>query len=84
VQKNRKDEQGVRLPIRTDRFFVVNSSWFFTTREGTSIGPYTTKEEAYNGLIDFIDFIEKAEPMLLRRFIDTLTDPSYAERSKAD
>ena len=68
---NRQGEAG-KIPIRTDRFFAVNSSWYFTTREGGSIGPYKSKIDAKSGLTDFVAFIKNAEPTLLQSFLSTL------------
>lgn len=58
--------------FRSDRFFCVNSSWYFATREGVSIGPFSTKAEAQRGLIDFLDFVEKANPELITAFLNSL------------
>lgn len=44
--------------MRTDRFFAVNSSWYFASREGPAIGPYQNKKDALQGLSDFIEFME--------------------------
>ena len=60
------------VPLRSDRFFAVNHDWFFTTREGVDIGPFATKQDAYNGLIDFIDFVERADPTLLDQFLNNM------------
>lgn len=67
-----RNGENAAVPLRTDRFFAVNSSWFFTTREGVDIGPFATKEDAYNGLIDFIDFVERADPNLLNQFFNNM------------
>lgn len=42
---NRKGESGP-VPYRTGRFFVVDSVWYFTTREGLDHGPFPTREKA--------------------------------------
>ena len=42
---NRKGE-SCRLPYRTGRFFVVDSEWYYTTRECMEHGPFPTREEA--------------------------------------
>jgi len=42
---HRKGESGP-IPYRTGRFFVVDSEWYFTTREGLDHGPFPTKEKA--------------------------------------
>lgn len=71
MQNNRKGENGP-APMRTDRFFAVKSSWYFATREGASIGPFDNKDEAAQGLSDFIDFIALAEPQMLSSFYASL------------
>ena len=45
MQRHRKGESD-NIPYRTGRFFVVDSKWFFTTREGIEHGPFLTKEKA--------------------------------------
>ena len=68
---HRGSERGA-VPMRTDRFFAVNSSWYFATREGASIGPFSDKVEAQHGLTDFLDFIQLAEPRVLSTFYSSL------------
>ena len=55
-QTVRKNEIG-RAPMRCDRFFAVNSSWYFSTRENFDIGPYQTKDEAKQGLSEFLEYM---------------------------
>lgn len=57
INVNRKNEQGSNIPTRSDRFFAVNSQWYFSTREGVSIGPYSDKKEATAGLSLFIEYV---------------------------
>lgn len=72
----RTGEEDKQVPLRTDRFFAVNSSWYFVTREGISIGPFLTKTDAMNALADFIDFVKIAGPELLNQFFpNLLPDP---------
>jgi hypothetical protein len=71
----RTGEIGI-VPMRTDRFFAINSAWFFATREGASIGPYENKSEAHEGLADFLDFIRLANPPLLSTFYSSLNKRS--------
>ena len=44
MHANRIGENGP-VPMRTDRFFAVNSAWYFATREGASIGPFDSKDD---------------------------------------
>ena len=32
--------------FRTNRYFMQNNGWFFSTREGNAKGPYETREQA--------------------------------------
>ena len=64
--------EGTTPPMRTDRFFSVNSTWYFATREGASIGPFNNKGDAAQGLRDFVDFIALAEPRVLSSFYASL------------
>ena len=64
------------VPMRTDRFFAVNSAWYFATREGASIGPFENKNDAQRGLGDFVDFIKLAEPRVLTSFYASLHSTS--------
>lgn len=64
--------------FRSDRFFCVNSRWYFHTRERAVIGPFDTKVEAQHALIDFIDFVEKAEPSLVTAFLNHIRSDSSA------
>lgn len=69
---SRAGEMTDKIPLRTDRFFAVNASWFFTTREGSAIGPFDSKNEAKNGLADFIEFIQNAEENIRKSFVSSL------------
>jgi hypothetical protein len=71
MAEKRNGELGA-VPMRTDRFFAVNSAWYFATREGASVGPFEDKAEALGGLADFLDFIQLAEPRVLSTFYASL------------
>ena len=76
LMSTRSGEKDVKLPLRTDRFFAVYSAWYFTTREGAAIGPFESKQEAQSGLLDFIEFIQKAESSIRNTFISSLVAAS--------
>jgi hypothetical protein len=76
LMSTRSGEKDVKLPLRTDRFFAVYSAWYFTTREGAAIGPFESKQEAQSGLLDFIEFIQKAEGSIRNTFISSLVAAS--------
>jgi Domain of unknown function (DUF6316) len=73
MMPDRRDGELGGVPMRTDRFFAVNSAWYFATREGASIGPFESKFDAQRGLTDFVDFIQLAEPRVLSSFYSTLS-----------
>lgn len=71
IDHNRVGEKG-SLPSRTNRFFSAQGKWFFSTREGTPIGPFNNKHAAKKGLGDFIEFMSLAEPKTLSKLHDAL------------
>lgn len=58
------NRQGEDLPIpnRAERFFQLNNDWFFATREGAMVGPFSTRESASTALTDYLDFIRLSKP----------------------
>lgn len=71
MRDNRAGEIG-NIPVRTDRFFAAQGEWFFSTREGLPIGPFEDKQDAQQGLGDFIEFMTLAEPKTLSRLYAAL------------
>ncbi len=67
------ESQNNHHHIRTDRFFSAQGEWFFSTREGSPIGPFENKDHAREGLTDFIEFMSLAEPKTLSRLHEALT-----------
>ncbi|WP_240472816.1 DUF6316 family protein [Dasania marina] len=67
-----EDVYGAPVPVRTDRFFAAQGAWYFSTREGSSIGPFDDKNEARRGLNDFIEFMTLAEPRTLDKLHNAL------------
>ncbi len=45
--------------FRSNRFFKVETQWYFTTRENLNVGPFVTKKDAVDGLDLFINCIEE-------------------------
>lgn len=60
----RKGEQ-VLPPDRSDRVFQKDEFWYFHTREGVKIGPFSSKELAIRGADDYVGFAIDADPKLL-------------------
>lgn len=53
-QRNRHGEQGA-IPFRTGRFYCVDSEWWFAIRRGPDQGPYSTKTQAKQSLIEYLN-----------------------------
>ena len=68
---NREGELGT-VPMRSDRFFAAQGQWFFSTREGTVIGPFDEKQNAQQGLNDFLEFMQLANSKTLSSFYNSL------------
>ncbi len=51
---HRKDDEVEKTRYRSNRFFVVDGDWYFTTREGHDIGPYGNRISASSGLDVYI------------------------------
>lgn len=45
IMKRESDPKEISV-FRSDRFFVVDGKWFFTTREGGNEGPFPNPDEA--------------------------------------
>lgn len=59
--KQRKDDPKEAPHFRTHRIHAINSDWYFLTREGQNIGPFSTKEAAEAGLAEFLKTVKKDE-----------------------
>jgi len=58
---NRAGEQG-SVPSRHERCLQKEGYWYYSTREGVDIGPFDNRDDAENGVGEFIDFIQASEP----------------------
>ena len=72
-QQHRQGETGV-IPSRSDRFYLLESVWFFATREGAAIGPFATHQEALDGLTDFLEFLVLATPKTKKQLVKAMED----------
>ena len=64
----RQGEQGQAPASRSSRYFQQDNYWYYTTREGVSIGPFDHLSDAEVGCSDFIEFISDAG----KSFVTTL------------
>ncbi len=65
MSMNRFGERG-ETPNRADRVFQKDSYWYYRTREGVNIGPFDSRQDASNGVVEFIDFVSSANPKALQ------------------
>jgi hypothetical protein len=77
MEINRAGETG-NIPNRDKRFYQQQGTWFFRTREGADIGPFSDIREAKHGLQDFIDFLSLADPDTLTSFYRSLNSSTSA------
>ena len=72
MRKKRKNEQNedFSIPARGDRLYRQDGYWYFKTREGFSIGPFDSVQQAKSGVTDFMDFMHSAEPSVIKRVTD--------------
>ena len=75
---NRVGESGP-VPNRGERFFRLNDDWFFATREGSMVGPYSTRDSAGLGLADYLDFIRLSKPRVRKLLLE-----AYSTKAEAD
>lgn len=71
ITVNRNGEQGA-IPNRCDRFYSFESEWFFATREGAAVGPFSTLESATHGRDDYLDFMKLAKPKTKARLVSAM------------
>jgi len=50
----RKGEDAKQIRFRANRLFSSGTAWYFSTREGKEHGPFMSKENAQNAIIEFI------------------------------
>jgi len=70
----RSGERAVPNP-RSGRYFTAENRWYFYTREGKMVGPYSSKENVEKAVQSFVKFASKVSPERLTSLID-----SYLEK----
>jgi len=70
---NRTGEAG-QPPPRSARIFNMENCWYFSTREGSDVGPFDSRDEANSGLEDFLQFIQLANRNTLQHYLNSLGD----------
>ena len=51
--KRKSDEKEMTV-FRTDRYFLIDGQWYFTTREGGNLGPFASHAEAEAALVQYL------------------------------
>ncbi|WP_163832141.1 DUF6316 family protein [Spartinivicinus ruber] len=67
-RKDDLDKDQAYLAKRDDRCFKGKNGWFFKTREGKTLGPYDSKEQASEGVNQYLDFLLNSHPATLKLF----------------
>ena len=75
-QQRRTDSEPTRH-FRSDRFFIVSGSWYFTTRESEDFGPFDNREEADTKLTQYLD-----TQSIMKRLRDN--DPTLEDNREQD
>lgn len=57
---------GSSTHVRSKRYFKLSEHWYFTTREGATLGPYDSVEQAEQAVSDYIQFVSQATPSILK------------------
>lgn len=47
--------------FRSDRFFYLGEEWYFSTREGTDVGPFNSIDSARTGLDRYIEAMQNKD-----------------------
>jgi len=51
---------------RSERIIERNQYWYYKTREGVEIGPYDSHTDASIGVREFINYILRVNPAVIR------------------
>lgn len=58
---SRTSDQESRVVFRADRIFASNGEYFFDTREGTTLGPFFSREQAEQAIQQYIERMSDGE-----------------------
>jgi len=72
-RKSEIDDNNAVTPVRSERLFLQHNYWYFRTREGIEIGPFDNTKEANDGINGFMDFVSTAEPDVVERITEYVT-----------
>ena len=60
------DSSSSAARMRSDRYFKLSDYWYFITREGATLGPYDSKDQAQQAVADYIQFVNQATPAMIK------------------
>lgn len=66
ITRESDPQSASRSPLRSDRYFKLSDYWYFVTREGATLGPYDSRDQAQDAVADYIQFVNKATPAMLK------------------
>jgi len=66
ITRESDSESASASPLRSDRYFKLSDYWYFITREGATLGPYDSKDQAQDAVADYIQFVNHASPAMLK------------------
>ena len=61
----RQGDYGAGIRASDDRYFSYDGQWYFTTREGITMGPYDSRAQAIAETDTYIAFIKSARSPVL-------------------
>jgi hypothetical protein len=61
MARRRNQDSGTKTFFRTNRMFRENGEWFFTTRGGTTQGPFADREEAEKELAEYVEIMREQQ-----------------------
>lgn len=66
LPKNRRGDHQPGNRADEERYFDIDGQWYFTTREGITMGPYDSQVQAMEETKSYINFINKAKTPVLK------------------
>ena len=63
-------------PPRSRRTFHANNYWYFETREGSSVGPYHSKQAADLAANEYVEFAKTASERMLNKLLEYIASTS--------
>lgn len=61
MSDRKTDGADTKRFFKMDRFYQMNTQWFYMTREGEERGPFDSKRDAEGDLIDYIRQLAQLE-----------------------